>query len=121
METMIAYCGLLCNSCPIYLATLEQDKDRQQTMRESIAELCSKHYGMKMQSGDVNDCDGCKADTGKLFSGCLNCDIRNCAILKNIVSCAFCNDYACEKLKKHFLLDSDAQTRLEEMQQTNRI
>lgn len=44
MEIMLAYCGLTCDSCPIHLATLEQDKSRQQTMRESIAEQCSCGY-----------------------------------------------------------------------------
>ena len=87
-------------------------------MRESIAEQCSKQYGMNMQPEDINDCDGCRANTGKIFSGCLNCDIRKCAIQKHIDNCAFCSDYACDSLKKHFLHDSGAQTRLEEIRQT---
>ena len=114
---MIAYCGLRCDNCPIHLATLEQDKSRQQTMRESIAEQCSKLYGMHLQPGDVTDCDGCRADTGRLFSGCLNCEIRKCASRKSIESCAYCSDYACEKLKQFFTLDPDAQIRLEKIRQ----
>jgi hypothetical protein len=121
MEIMIAYCGLMCSSCPIQLATLEQDKSRQLTMRESIADQCSKYYGMKMQPEDVNDCDGCRADTGKLFSGSLNCEIRKCAIQRHIESCAFCDAFACDRLRKHFSLDPVAQTRLEEIRQTSRI
>ncbi len=34
---MIAYCGLLCDSCPIHLATIEKDKLLQQKMRAYIA------------------------------------------------------------------------------------
>ena len=118
---MIAYCGLTCSSCPIYLATLEKDKSRQQVMRESIAEQCSKLYGMNLQSEDITDCDGCKADSGILFSGCLNCEIRKCASQKNIENCAYCSDYACGILRKHFSHDSTAQTRLEEIRHTNKI
>ena len=118
---MIAYCGLACENCPIHLASLEQDKSRQQTTRESIAEQCSKHYGMNLQTEDITDCDGCRANTGRLFTGCLNCEIRKCANYKNIENCAYCNDYACEKLKKHFSLDPGAQTRLEEIRQIKKI
>jgi hypothetical protein len=121
METMIAYCGLICDSCPIHLATLEQDKSHHQKMRESIAELCSKNYGMNLQIEDITDCDGCRTDTGRLFSGCLNCEVRKCASQKNIESCAYCSDYACEKLKEHFSRDLSAQTRLEEIRQANKI
>jgi hypothetical protein len=44
MNEMIAFCGLDCGSCPIHLATLEQDKSQQYAMR-SIAEQLSKYYG----------------------------------------------------------------------------
>jgi hypothetical protein len=121
MKTMLAYCGLTCDSCPIYLATLEQDKSNQQTMRERIAEQCSEIYGMNMRPEDVTDCDGCRADTGRLFSGCMKCRIRKCARRHDIESCACCGDYACKKLKEHFTLDPDAQTRLEEIRQTGGI
>jgi len=121
METTIAYCGLTCESCPIHLATLEQDKSQQQAMRESIAEQCSEIYGMNLQLEDINDCNGCRANSGRLFSGCLNCEIRKCASQRNIESCAFCSDYACGILKEHFSHDSSAQTRLEEIRQANKI
>ena len=117
MDVMIAYCGLKCDSCPIHIATLEQDKSRQETMRESIAEQCNKIYGMNLQFKDINDCDGCRANTGRLFSGCLNCEIKKCSIEKNVESCAFCSDYTCELLEKHFLLDSSAKARLDKIHQ----
>jgi len=115
MDIVIAYCGLACDSCPIHLAMLEPDKSRQQILRISIAGQCSKHYGMNLQAEDISDCDGCRANTGRLFSGCYQCEIRKCAILKNIESCAYCSDYACETLRKHFSLDPEAKTRLEKI------
>jgi hypothetical protein len=115
METMIAYCGLKCDTCPIHLATNEPDQIKQQKMRESIAELCTKQYGMNLQPEDITDCDGCSANTGKLFSGCWDCEIRKCAIQKHVESCAFCNDYACNILQEHFSHDPEAQIRLEDI------
>lgn len=95
---MIAYCGLTCDTCPIYLATLEQDKDHQQTMRASIARLCTETYGMALKPEDINDCDGCTANTGRLFTGCKDCKIRNCASQHALKNCAYCKEYACEEL-----------------------
>ena len=117
METSIAFCGLNCETCPIHLATLEADKSHQQSMRESISELCSAQYGMRLQPEDITDCDGCRTNFGRLFSGCLSCEISKCAIHKNLESCAWCSDYACSILQKHFLLDPDAKVRLEEIRQ----
>jgi hypothetical protein len=119
MKTMIAYCGLNCGSCPIHLATLEQDTSKKLKMRESVARQCREVYHMNLLPEDITDCDGCRADSGRIFSGCANCGIRKCAIRKNMESCAFCHDYACESLKKHFTLDPEAKVRLEEIRRTN--
>jgi len=119
MSTPLAYCGLACETCPIHLATLEQDEARKQTMREDITKELFKVYGTKMDPKDINDCDGCRADSGKLFSGEVLCEIRICAREKNLENCAYCSDYACDILKKHLALDPDSKTRLEEIRKTS--
>jgi len=115
---MIAYCGLICENCPIHLATIEPDYSRQRTMRESIAEACFKLYGMKLRAEDINDCDGCCGSTGRLFSSCLKCEIRECAKQQNIESCANCPDYFCQKLSSFFLNAPEAFNLLEEIRNT---
>ena len=114
-ESQIAYCGLDCSACPIHLATLEPDAVKQYAMRVSIAHECFVHYGMKLQPEEVNDCDGCLANTGRLFSSCRNCEIRKCASAKELESCAFCEDYACELLDEMFRSDPEAKSRLEKI------
>lgn len=96
---MISYCGLDCDTCPIHLATLETDPAKQRVMRTDIAVICNEKYGMSLGAADVNDCDGCLTETGRLFSGCLNCPVRPCAISKKVDNCRSCEDYKCEKLK----------------------
>jgi hypothetical protein len=115
MDIMLAYCGLDCSTCPLHLATLETDKSRQWEMRADIARLCTEHYKMDVQPEDINDCDGCRAATGNLFTGCAQCRIRKCATGRHLESCAYCGDYACEILKAHWQLDPGAQVRLEEI------
>jgi hypothetical protein len=119
METLIGYCGLDCTSCPIHLATLERDLSKQQRMRVDIARMCTEQYGMNLLPLDITDCDGCCAQTARLFSGCAKCEIRKCVIAKNLASCAFCADYACRLLLKHFETDPSARTNLETMRNTS--
>ncbi|MBZ5536569.1 MAG: DUF3795 domain-containing protein [Acidobacteriia bacterium] len=113
MDVMIGYCGLACRSCPIHLATLEPDDSKRRTMRASIARVCSEQYGLTLLPEDVSDCDGCRSDTGRLFSGCARCEIRSCAIKRKLESCAFCDEYACDKLRSHFEMDPTAEARLQ--------
>lgn len=121
MKPMLAYCGLRCDTCPIHLVTYEKDKKQQYKMRESIARKCFEYYGINLLPEEVTDCDGCKGETGRLFSGCLDCEIKKCAEQKKIECCAYCSEYICEILKHHFSLDPDAHNRLEKIRQTNKI
>jgi hypothetical protein len=91
-ECQMAYCGLDCSTCPIHLATLEPDSGKQHDMRAVIAHECFVHYGMTLLPEEVNDCDGCTAGTGRLFTSCRDCGIRKCAISKELESCAFCEN-----------------------------
>jgi hypothetical protein len=116
MDKMIAYCGLACGNCPIHLATLETNISDQTKMRLQIAEQISKIYGTTPKPEIITDCDGCKINYGRLFTGCAECGIRKCAIMKNMINCAYCSDYACEKLEKHYKFDPDSRNRLEEIQ-----
>lgn len=113
MDTMIAYCGLDCSGCGIHLATLEPDPLKKQSMRRDIARICSTDYGMHLHPQDVADCDGCRSQPERMFAGCAKCEIRKCAIDRKLTSCAFCADYACGKLLKHFETDPPARTRLD--------
>jgi hypothetical protein len=115
MEKMIAFCGLACDSCPILLATLEKDIDRQTRMRIGIAEQISKIYGTTPKPEIISDCDGCKKINARLFTGCTGCQIRKCAIEKNLENCAYCSDFACDKLERHYVYDPGSRSRLEEI------
>ena len=95
----MAYCGLMCGGCPIYRASREENADKQRQMRIEIARKCNEHYGVQYGPEDVTDCDGCKAQAGKSFQGCLKCEIRPCAQGRKLESCGYCDDFACERLE----------------------
>ena len=115
----IAYCGLECETCPIHLATMEKNDSVKARMRIEIAEQLASIYKTTPKPGIITDCDGCKAIDGRLFTGCTDCEIRKCAILKKVTNCAYCSDYACDKLNRHFVIDPGAQARLEEIRRKN--
>ena len=119
MDTRITYCGLVCDTCPIHLATLETDISKKAEMRNSIAEQLSKIYGTTPKPEIITDCDGCKTNNGRLFTGCIDCKIRKCAIQKNIINCAYCTDYPCDTLNKHFIFDPASQERLKKIRNKN--
>jgi hypothetical protein len=118
MGEMLAYCGLVCQTCPIYLATRTENKEEQATARAEIAQLCKEQYGMNYEPEEITDCDGCQAEGGRLFTACINCPIRKCARHKRLENCAFCAEYACEKLEAFFGTDPMAKSRLDQIKKS---
>jgi hypothetical protein len=110
---MIAYCGLACDTCPIHLATLEKDIVKKTQMRKDISEQLAKIYGTTPKPEIITDCDGCKMINERLFTGCIDCGIRKCANMKDLENCAYCSDFTCEKLEKHYTFDPASRDRLD--------
>ena len=118
MEENLAYCGLSCHGCGIYLATREQDPEKKHEMKVDIAWQIKEHYGQELKPEDVTDCDGCKVETGRLFSGCENCQIRKCASERGVETCAHCDEYACEKLEEFLAKEPTSRERLDEIKKS---
>ncbi len=110
MEQMIAICGIPCQECGAFLATRNNDDEK----RAEVAQLWSKEFNKDIKAEDIN-CDGCLSDSGNLFSYSKTCEIRKCGREKNVVNCAHCSDYVCEKLEKFFGMVPDAKARLDEI------
>ncbi len=110
MESMTAYCGLQCDQCPTYVATLNDD-DRA---RAKVADQWSRQFMPGLEATDIN-CDGCLTTAGRLFKHCGNCNIRECCMERGLQNCAHCPEYACEQLSRWFRMMPDTQKRLEEI------
>jgi hypothetical protein len=94
MEEIIAYCGLKCSECPAFVAT--QNDDAEELKR--VAEKWSKEYQSDFKTEDVI-CDGCLPGHTRYCSHCSKCEIRACGIVRGVANCAYCDEYACEKLE----------------------
>ena len=108
MEKLIAYCGAACNECPGYIAT-QKDDDAE---RAKVAATWSKQYNADIKPGDIN-CDGCKSEGGRHFNYCNVCEIRACGVEREVVNCAYCPDYICEKLEEFFKIAPEAKITLD--------
>jgi hypothetical protein len=109
MERIIAYCGLVCNDCPIFIATFENNGQKK---IELANQYTSDSY--KVTPEDIN-CTGCTSRGSNVFKFCLECDIRLCGIEKEIPNCAYCGVYPCNKLEKPFENAPENKTRLDEI------
>jgi hypothetical protein len=109
-KEIVAYCGLLCNECPAYIATQADDLE----MRIKTA----KGWSTKEHKVDADDiiCDGCPAG-GRLNVFCSECEVRRCAVEKGVENCARCGDYACDRLTGlwNIIQTPDAVERLEKL------
>jgi hypothetical protein len=113
MDEMIGYCGIVCSECPAMLATAKDDDQE----RARVAQEWSEHFEVDLKPGDIN-CDGCLTDTDRVFNYCRVCEIRSCAGEKEVVNCAYCGDYGCDKLTKIHDMAPEAKNKLEEIRQT---
>jgi len=112
-----AYCGLLCNDCPAYIALRTDDND----LRTRTAKRWSApDYSVTPE--EVN-CDGCKSEGGNLFKHCTICAVRQCSSNKHLENCAYCDKYPCGELEQLFKMLGNDQTRtvLDDIRRTQRI
>lgn len=105
MSEMMAFCGLLCDQCGAYKATVNNDD----ALRKKTAEEWSKMFNAEIKPEDVN-CLGCMSDV--LFSHCSVCEIRACAIEKKKDDCGKCESFACGKVEGILKYDEAARERL---------
>ena len=94
MKKTIAYCGLNCEKCDAYIATMNDDDE----LRKKTAKLWSKLNQTEILPEMIN-CEGCRFDGMKTPFCDSICQIRQCALSKSVETCADCEKIkCCEKL-----------------------
>jgi hypothetical protein len=111
MQKTIAICGLICTDCPALIATQKNDDEE----RKKVAERWSTEKEI-LKPEDIN-CDGCLTVGERLIKFCKVCEVRRCGFEKNVENCAYCDEYACEKLSKllEYIQAPEAKATLEEI------
>jgi hypothetical protein len=110
MGNLIGYCGIDCSACPAYIAKKTDDLE----LRKKTAIEWTAMFSADFSPEDIN-CDGC-IRLGQHINYCSNlCEIRKCAMDKNVENCAYCREYACAKLQEFLNQVPDAAKRLDEI------
>lgn len=87
MKEMIGYCGLDCEKCDAYIATIQDD----QNLREKTAKLWAELNKAPILPEHIN-CEGCRGNGVKtVFCGNM-CQIRKCALAKGVPTCGSCSE-----------------------------
>ncbi|MBU7015000.1 MAG: DUF3795 domain-containing protein [Theionarchaea archaeon] len=105
---MVAFCGLVCNECPAFIAKRTDDNE----MREKTAKAWSSPEWV-VEADEIN-CDGCTGE-GEPFKHCTMCKVRQCGSEKGVINCAHCTDYPCGPLEElwNMLQTVEAKERLD--------
>jgi len=100
-KRILGCCGLNCEDCPVFIATVNDDDALRQKTAQKWSKLYAVYIGKDLKLEDVN-CEGCWSER-TIFAGCLNCSIRKCCREKKFVTCARCSEYdTCEMLEGFF-------------------
>jgi len=94
----LAYCGLICETCPLFIATANNDNAlRMKTFKEWKKQYAEYLDVYTLTVKDMN-CNGCLSDD-EPFIACTNCSMRKCCRGKKYTTCAECIEYqTCEML-----------------------
>ena len=84
---MIAYCGLDCEKCDTYIATINNDQE----LRVKTAKLWTELNNTSILPEHINS-QGCRADGIKTVYCDSLCSIRQCAMKKCVSTCGDCPD-----------------------------
>ena len=85
MKSMIAYCGLNCENCDAYLATINND----QSLREKTAKLWAALNNAPILPEHIY-CQGCRTEGVKTVFCESMCAIRRCARERGAATCGDC-------------------------------
>ncbi len=106
MGKVLGCCGIVCSNCDIYKATQNADNDLPAIVFERQIEWGYGYrfqllYGRKYTMKDIH-CNGCPIENKHAFLYIENCQMRTCALEKNLINCAYCTEYPCKELQAFF-------------------
>jgi len=118
-KSLIAFCGLRCDQCGAYLATIKNDDN----LREKTAKEWNKRYNADgrepITEKDIN-CLGCLSETGPIYRHCKECGVRKCGLARKVKNCGLCSDYkTCQTIKSLHKVITDGKIVCDKIHQAN--
>ena len=108
-KQLIAYCGINCNECPVFIASQNDDYEiKVELAKEFSNEKCT--FGPE----DIS-CVGCYEVDLENSKMCSACKVKACVVDKEVENCGYCEEYACELIDSYFSKGSEERNRLDQM------
>ena len=104
---MIAYCGLDCEQCEAFIATRNNDD----ALRVKVAEKWARLANAPIKPEHIN-CTGCQSSGVKTYYCDQLCEIKKCAVIKSVATCADCSDFSCSLIEEFLRNAPQARTTL---------
>jgi len=92
-DTLPGFCGLDCATCPAFLAARRSTPEAR---AKWAAEWSTEAFPL---TADDMDCHGCVGPDDQVIGFCRACPVRQCAMAKDLNTCAECAEHPCPKLK----------------------
>lgn len=86
MEKLAAPCNMYCGVCGLYVAY----KTDNQRLKEKLGGV------YQIEPKDIV-CEGCLSDV--VFGFCRACQVRNCALEKQVAGCHECDEFSCDRIE----------------------
>jgi hypothetical protein len=95
MTDLFAKCGANCGRCPAYRENIITDEDRQR-----CSDGWHKYLGARIKPDRIR-CDGCQTPDDENPALIIrSCNVRKCALINGVQTCAHCSKYPCEDLER---------------------
>ena len=113
MKKLLGCCGLDCENCGAYIATVNDDNE----MRIKTAKLWSEWNNTEIPPEAIN-CLGCRSSGVKAYYCEYICEIRKCAVSKGYKNCGECAGW--ENCKTLRVIHDNSEEALENLKKENR-
>ena len=110
MDQLIAYCGIRCDTCPGYRATVADDD----ALRAKTAAEWSAQFNADIRPEHIN-CLGCTVADAPHIGHWNECGMRRCCAERGLENCACCGDYPCGQMAKFLEMVPPARETLEQL------
>jgi len=96
MDPVLTRCGYRCDLCLAYKLNIEAHPENACKLSDGWF----KYFRFRIPAEKIS-CAGCLSTEGETLD--IGCPVRPCVISRGLENCAYCPDYACEKLQERLV------------------
>jgi len=100
MDPILSRCGYRCDLCLAYQPNIAAHPENAQLLSDGWF----TYFGFRIPAEKIN-CPGCLSDSAETLD--TGCPVRPCVVNHGLENCAYCPDYACEKLQERMVTLED--------------